>query len=186
MQRAVGLLSVLMTAWLCVTIPVALAQQIGPLQSPILTIDSDRLFSDSAFGQRVVQEFEAKGAELTAENRKIEQELTAEEKDLTEKRATMDAAEFRALADDFDEKVQLTRRTQDSKTRELNVALEGRRVVFLNAAAPILETLMRESGAAVILERRSIFLSANSIDITRAAVERLDEVLGDGVKPAKP
>ncbi|MFK7881920.1 OmpH family outer membrane protein [Roseobacter sp.] len=166
--------------WLCIAGSDAQAQRIGPIQSPILTIDSERLFSESAFGQRVVSEFEERGAELAAENRRIEEELSLEEKDLTEKRATMPAPEFRELADAFDEKVQVTRRTQDAKTRDLNVALEGRRVVFLNAAAPILEQLMREAGAAVILERRSIFLSSNAIDVTRTAIDRLDTVLGDG------
>lgn len=173
-------LTVLMSVWFLIVCNAAEAQRLGTLQSPILTIDSDRLFSESAFGKRVVEEFEARGAELSAENRQIEQALADEEKALTETRETMPAAEFRVLADAFDEKVQETRRTQDSKTRELNVALEGRRVVFLNAAGPILEALMRESGAAVILERRSIFLSSNAIDITGTAIERLDAVLGDG------
>lgn len=186
MRHAAGFLCVLLSVWFSVAANVAQAQRIGPVQSPILTIDSERLFTDSAFGQRVINEFEARGAELAAENRGIEEELSQEEKDLTEKRETMTASEFRVLADEFDEKVQATRQTQDSKTRELNVALEGRRVVFLNAAAPILEALMREAGAAVILERRSIFLSSNAIDITPNAIERLNTVLGDGSEVSSP
>ncbi|WP_298969699.1 OmpH family outer membrane protein [uncultured Roseobacter sp.] len=186
MAPAARLLTVLMAVWLCLGGGEALAQRVGPVQSPILTIDSDKLFSDSAFGQRTVEEFEARGAELAAENRRIEEELSAEEKELTDKRGTMTPAEFRVLADAFDEKVQSTRRRQDAKTRDLNVALEERRVVFLNAAAPVLEMLMREAGAAVIMERRSVFLSSNAIDITRTAVERLDAVLGDGSDVPRP
>ena len=154
----------------------------GPLrvESPILTIDTDRLYLESAFGQRTAQEIEERGAKLAAENRRIEADLTAEEKLLTERRSTMDPAAFRELANAFDEKVQGTRREQDAKTRALNQELDERRSVFLNAAGPILETLMREAGAAVVLERRSVFLSANAIDITQDAIARINTVLGDG------
>lgn len=162
------------------------AQDTGQVISPILTIDSDRLYSDSAYGKQTVREFEARGARLAAENRRIEEELTAEEKALTEQRSTLSPAEFRVLADAFDEKVQSFRRQQDAKTRDLNKALEESRVVFLNSAIPVLETLMREAGAGVVLERRSVFLSANAIDITQDAIERLDETLGDGAETPRP
>ncbi|MBW4708773.1 OmpH family outer membrane protein [Roseobacter sp. YSTF-M11] len=168
------------TVWLCGLSGGAHAQRLGPVQSPILTIDSERLFADSDYGKRTVEDFEARGADLAAENRRIEEELSAEERMLTDKRPTMAPKDFRVLADAFDEKVQSTRRQQDAKNRDLNLALEERRVVFLNAAAPVLEQLMREAGAAVVMERRSVFLSANAIDITREAIERLNEVLGDG------
>lgn len=150
------------------------------MQSPILTIDPERVFADSAFGQRTVEEFEARGAELAAENRRIEDDLEAEEQALTEQRPTMEPPAFRKLADAFDEKVQSTRRAQDAKTRDLNQAFEERRDVFLTAAAPVLEGLMREAGAAVIMEKRSVFLSSNAIDITGVAIDRLNAVLGDG------
>lgn len=149
----------------------------APIQSPILTIDSDRLFEESAFGKQTVTEFETLGAALAAENRRIEEALLVEERELTDLRPTIDPTEFRALADVFDEKVQETRRAQDTKGRELNAELEERRVVFLNAAVPILEQLMREAGAAIVLEQRSVFISSNAVDITQMAIERLDLVL---------
>ena len=153
---------------------------IGVIQSPILTIDSDRVFSESAFGLRVAAEIEAKSAELSAENRKIESDLEAEEKQLTIQRKAMTPEAFRELADAFDEKVQLSRRTQATKNRALNDLVDQEREVFLNAAGPVLEELMRDTGAAVILERRSVFVSANAIDITNEAIERLNASVGSG------
>lgn len=144
------------------------------MQSPILTIDSERLYAESDYGKQTTREIEALGAELTAENRRIEEELTAEERQLTEQRSTMTSVAFRELADAFDQKVEEIRAQQDAKTRDLNRRLEERQVAFLNVAAPVLEQLMREAGAAVILERRSVFLSANAIDITQTAINRLN------------
>jgi Skp family chaperone for outer membrane proteins len=157
-----------------------LAQQLGLPQGAILTISTDRTFAESRFGQRVAADVEAQSAVLAAENRRIESELIAEEKDLTERRPDMEAAAFRTLADAFDQKVQTTRVTQESKARALNQIADMARAEFLRVARPILEDLMRESGAGVILERSNVFLSANATDITDLAIERIDAAIGDG------
>lgn len=155
----------------------------GSIISPVLTIDSERVFLESAFGKRVAAEIEERGAGLAAENRQIEADLEAEELRLTELRATTPAEEFRALADAFDRKVQETRLAQAAKGRAINALLDQEREVFLTAAAPVLERLMRKADAAVILERRSVFVSANAIDITQMAIALLDETLGSGEAP---
>ena len=84
------------------------------------------------------------------------------------------------LANTFDQKVQTTRQEQAAKGRALNELLDQERDVFLTAAAPVLERLMREANAAVILERRSVFVSASAIEITDDAIALLDETLGSG------
>lgn len=155
------------------------AQQGGGV-TPILTIDSERLFLSSDFGKRVAREVETLGQELAAENRRIESDLAAKEQSLTDRRATMTPEEFRPLANAFDERVQETRRTQAAKSRALTELLDREREVFLEAAAPVLEMLMEEAGAIVVLERRTVFISANSSDITVAAVSRLNRTLGEG------
>lgn len=155
------------------------AQQLGLVQSPILTIESDRLFSDSAYGKRAAREIEAESAVLAAENRRIEAELTAEERALTDQRAELEAEAFRILADAFDEKVQGIRRAQETKARDLAQRGERRRVEFFRSARPVLENLMQESGASVILERSSVFLSSNVTDVTDLAITRIDRALED-------
>ena len=159
------------------------AQDANLRETAILTLEAERLFADSAFGLRVSREIEAESAVLAAENRQIEAELTAEEQDLTDRRPDMEADAFRVLADAFDEKVILIRREQDAKARELSQKLDQAQIDFLNAAQPILEQMMKEANAGVILERTSVFLSANTTDITDLAINRIDQVLGDGAKP---
>ena len=150
------------------------------VQSPILTIDSDRIFNESAFGLRVARDVEVQSSVLAAENRKIEAELEDEERRLTDQRSTLDTTAFRDLADAFDQKVQKTRAAQAAKGRSLSQMVDQERSLFLNAAGPVLEELMQDAGAAVILERLSVFVSANAIDITDEAIKRLDATLGSG------
>ncbi len=81
----------------------AVAQE--PPPDAVIVIDQERLFQDSLFGRRITAELEERSAELAAENRAIEAELIAEERDLTVRRSELEPEEFRALADAFDEKV---------------------------------------------------------------------------------
>ena len=162
---------------------VTMAQQLGLQETSILTVEAERLFAESAFGLRVSREIEAESAVLAAENRRIEAELTAEEQDLTDRRPSMEADAFRILADAFDEKVIQVRREQETKARELAQKLDQARIDFLNAVLPILERMMQEANAGVILERTSVFLSADVTDITDLAISRINQVLGDGTKP---
>jgi len=150
----------------------------GRVVSPILVIDFERLYIESALGRQVEEELNAKRRELAGEQRAIEAELEAEEKSLTDQRAELTPEQFRPLADAFDAKVQEIRRSRTVKIRELDVQLEKDRDTFVQAAKPILEQMMIESGAAVVLERRETFLSVNGIDITNEAIARLDQTLG--------
>lgn len=126
------------------------------------------------------------GEKLAAENNQIATDLEEEEKSLTERRSELTPDEFRKLADAFDEKVQKIRQEQAAKGRALNAVLDQEREVFLTAAAPVLESLMREAGAAVILDRRTVFVSASAVEITNDAIALLNETLGTGVDVTKP
>lgn len=174
-----ALAGAVLSAALTISLP-AHGQDIGVVQSPVLTLDTDRLFLNSAFGRRLAREVEAESVALAAENRRIEAELAAEEQKLTDQRADTEPDVFRDLANAFDEKVRRLRREQDNKARALNSGQEKEREEFLQVAAPILEELMQESGAAVVMDRRAVFLSLTAVDITDRAIERIDASIGDG------
>ncbi len=152
----------------------ASGQEALQFPSPILTLDQEALYNGSLAAERISEEIERRGDELAAENREIEARLVAEELELTEKRPTMDPEAFGQLADAFDEKVQRLRAEQDAKTRELQRLRDRERQTFLRRISPILGEIVRERGAVVVLDRRSVFLSAESIDITQEAIDRIN------------
>ena len=175
--------------WLAAAPPLSAQSQVpdfGLPESPVLVVDPNRLFAETAFGRRFSVELEQRRDALAAENRRIESELEAEEKALTEKRADTTAQEFRALADAFDAKVQRTRAEQENKASQLASEGENAQRRFLGAAAPVLEALMLESGAAVLLDKRSAILSADAVDVTEEAVRRIDAAIGDGSGTTPP
>lgn len=166
---------------LALALPVtAGAQTLGRVISPILTIDRDRLFSESAFGQRVSRELEAASSAMAAETRRIEAALEEEERTLTEQRATLEPEEFRELARAFDEKVQSLRIERETAEDNLRRQIEAAQGDFFERIGPILGAIVRERGAVLIVDRRAILLTAADIDITDEAIARSDAVLGDG------
>ncbi len=162
------------------SVPPAAAQDLGRIVSPILVIDSERLFTDSAFGRRVSATLEAERTRLEAETRAIEAALEAEELALTEKRPSLTAEEFRALADAFDAKVQNLREEREAAQQQFVQKLEAERQAFFQEVGPILFTLGQELGAVAILDHRVVVLPLADIDVTALAIERVDGVLGGG------
>jgi len=158
----------------------------GLVQTPILTIDQDRLFEGTLWGKRAAGRIEASSAALAAENRRIEADLTAEEQALTDKRPTLPADEFRKLADDFDARVTEFRRTQDGKARVIARLHDAERQAFFQAALPVMAEVLRGHGAIAVLDNRAIFLAADAIDATDEMIARIDAELGPGADVAAP
>ena len=155
----------------------------GSVISAVLVVDTDRLWQRSAFGRRAKAEHEQRLSELEAENLAANETLAAEEQTLTTQRAETEAEEFRQLADNFDQKVQQTRTTQLEKNRSLLNRFEQEQEAFFRAATPVFEQIMLDSGAAVILERRSVLFGDPRVDITDQAIALLDEIIGTGATP---
>ena len=160
------------------------AQDLGVPLSPVLVINSDQVFLSSQAGQKIDADLEDKLQALVTENRAIESDLSAEELDLTRKRDGMDPAEFRTLANAFDEKVQKIRAAQDAKQRDLQQFRDQENQSFIQTITPILSDISRERGALLVLERRNVILSADTIDITQEAIDRINKAMQNQSSPA--
>ncbi|MBC2835307.1 OmpH family outer membrane protein [Paragemmobacter straminiformis] len=183
-DRRLCLATILMAALSAGALPApGLAQEAAAasqIQSPILTIDRDRLYAETMYGKAVEARFKADSDALIAENLRLEQALETEERDLTDRRNTLPAAEFKALAAAFDAKAESIRTAQQAKSRAIGKKREGEQQRFLEAAIPVIGSLMRESGAAAVFDKQMIIVSLRAVDITDAAVARVDAVLGSG------
>jgi Skp family chaperone for outer membrane proteins len=172
--RASLALSLAVAAFGQVAVP-ALGQDVP--QGSILTIDQERLFAETEFGKSVIRREEAAARALEAENARIEAELIAEEQELTDRRPTLSAEEFSALAAAFDAKVVRIRSAQDAKARELSRVRDTDRQDFVRTTIPVLGDLLIEKKAVAIIDKSAIILSLTAIDVTDAAVDKVDAAL---------
>ena len=166
----------------------ARAQQLGVLQTPIVTVDQERLFRQSAYGKAKLAQLETESKALAAENRKIESGLVAEELALTKERPTMEKSAFKKKAAAFDTKVVAIRKAQDGKARALTSRREETQKSFFKEVLPVLTDIVHAHGAVVVLQSRAVVLSADQIDITDEAIAQIDARLmppaPDAAEPA--
>ena len=168
----------LVLVWLLLALP-ASAQQTSP---PVLIIDSERIFAETLYGQRIDRDLTAQAEELQAENDRIVESLTLEERSLTIRRPDMTPEEFRAESSAFDTKVQEVRRIRDAKLIELQLAGSEARSEFERRVQGIIANIMIDRGAAIVMEQRNVILSVRAANITDDAIVRIDAELGDGAQ----
>jgi Skp family chaperone for outer membrane proteins len=115
----------------------------------------------------------------------LQQELAAEEADLVELRSATEngLAErdvFDARVAEFDQKVRAAR----SMARDSASAMESRyrtaRETLRGEMGPILDALIVERGAMVVIDARSTLRAVAAVDATDALIERLDAVFPEG------
>jgi Skp family chaperone for outer membrane proteins len=108
--------------------------------------------------------FEEEEAELTALRERVD-------------RGEIDRQSFDERVQDFDRRVRAARQ----RAQEQSVAFQNRFAQAFAAlekeAAPVIDTLMRERGAAVALDRRTALVVAPGADITDEVIAELDRAL---------
>lgn len=143
----------------------------------ILILDFERFYASSAFSRRVNEEISAETVAIQAENDRIVAELLAEEKELTVLRGSLSADAFQDMAEAFDQKVTTLRAEPLEKERDLIRRQTEAQRVFLQAAQPILQKILAETGAAAIVDRRNTIMHISAFDITNLAIARTDDAL---------
>lgn len=184
-ERAVAwLLGLVVAVALCGSAGAQDASAIG--SSPILVIDQNRLFLESAFGKASIARERAFLGALEEENKRIEAELVAEEQALTELRNSLSAAEFSARADAFDKKVEQIRSEQDNKSLGLSEQRDADRRAFVQAVGPIVAALLAEREAVAILDKSTVILALSAIDVTDEAIAKVDAALAVAAPTVTP
>lgn len=179
-----ALARVLVVAVLGVWAPVSIVAQTTtqPVAQPsiVAVLEVDRMFSESLWGQRVATEIQAAVTELEAQNLQLETDLAVEEAALTEMRVSTEPAEFAALADAFDEKVRAIRQATENKVAALNQSQQTEFNRFRTLSEPVLIEVAAEMNASVILDKRSVYLALDGVDITDRVISRIDSTFGGG------
>lgn len=145
---------------------------ISPL--PYRILDQDRFLRGSQLGQQILARVRAAEARLQADNQTLFDQLAAEERALTEARATLSAEEFRAQADAFDARVETIRMQRAQISQQLSQWSEGEAQRFYDAALPVLVQLMNDEGILALFRPETVILGSDILDMTDAAIARLD------------
>lgn len=175
--------AVTLTMALSAGIAGAAAAQTPPKPAPtagtpapvILVIDRNAILRASKVGQNIVQQVQGYTQAAEKEFKNTAQQLRGQEQQLQQQVAILapdvkakKIRAFQAQQQAFQQKVQ---------TRQAQIqggVIQARQQVEA-ALGPILQSLMQERHANLLLDRNAIVLGTVNIDITAAAVQRLDQ-----------
>lgn len=150
------------------------------IPSPIMVVDFERIFGETQYGRRIAEEISAERERVQAENDRIAEELLAEESALTQARSTMDAEAFRLAAAAFDERAQSVRASREAEQTRLVELRDNARAQFVERIQPLISAMMLQRGAVVTMDRRAVIQAIGGANATDAAIEMIDNRLGDG------
>lgn len=141
---------------------------------PFLYLNQERVLTGSERGRALLADEEAARDALRAEARRIEAAFEAEERQLTDQRATLDPAEFRARSNDFDARVVKARADQDARAAALAQEFDQTRRRFYADVAPILVGVMERAGALAIFDETTVLIADQSLNVTDDVIAAID------------
>ncbi len=156
------------------------AQDTSAPQSPILVIDFERVFLETAYGQRIEAELSAEGERVQAELDRLANELLAEESALTDARGSMEPEAFRTAAEAFNERAQTMRARGGEEQNRLLALEQAERARFNERIQPLISDMIAERGAFVAVDRRAVILALPGANATEAVIRQINLTLGDG------
>ena len=160
-------------------LPTAAFAQAAAAQTSIIVVDMDRVGADSAAGKSGQTQLKAKVDSLQARGKSLADQLRSEEETLLKARQanTMAPEAFQAKVKELQTKQNNARTELGNRENELQRSQAAVRQQIFNAVGPIIQAVMRERGASIVLTRDAALAVAPTLDVTAEVIRRLDAAL---------
>ena len=140
-------------------------------------IDINRVLTESKASKDASIQIEK--IQKTVEEKANDKDLSiiAEREKLIEQQSVMAPEAFEVKVADFEKKVQSHQLERQDEFRKLDKMVQDARSEILELVKPILKDYSNELGITIILEKNSVILSADSMDMTDEVIKRLNKKL---------
>ena len=146
-------------------------------ETNIGVVNLNYILSDSDAAVDAAKQIENYAKQIEEEIKKSDQSLIDEQNVLIESQQIMAPAAFDEKRKEYESKVQNYNITRQEKLMSIDRILAESRNEVLNALKPILEEISNEKGITILLEKNSVLLNAESMDITEEALKILNKKL---------
>lgn len=168
--------------------------QSAPSNIGVIYVDSNALYTESKAGKDVASQIAALKKSMEDDLGKKAEKLQIEQKQLEGQQSMLSQEAWQAKVRQAQEKQMGLQREADDKQRQLQSAIQSARGKIWQAAGPVLDQLLKEKQAAIVLERMVVLRGTTDIDVTATALDRLNQKLpalkidvpAAGSKPAAP
>ena len=140
-------------------------------------IDINKILAEANAAVEAAEEIEKIAIEIENEIKSSDEEIIKEQNLLIESQSIMAPEAFEAKRIEYESKIQFYNSERQSKLMKIDELIAISRNDILNAIKPILEEISNEKGITIILEKTSIMLNAEKMDITNEVLKKLNKSL---------
>jgi len=158
----------------------AVAQTPPPAaQAAILIVDMERLGAESAAGKSGAQQLQSKAQAVQARAKQLGDSLNAEVDAVRRQQQTnaMAPEALQAKERELNQKQNTYRQEIANREQDLARSQAYVREQIFGAVGPIIQQVMRERGASVVVAREAALAFNQALDVTSEVVRRLDTAL---------
>ena len=143
----------------------------------LAVIDLNYILSEAKAAKDAAKQIEEIAINIENEIKKSDEDIINEQNKLIESQAIMAPESFEKKREEYEKKVQNYNLKRQEKLMSIDLLVSESRNEVLNTLKPILEEISNEKGITVLLEKNSVLLNAESMDITKDALIILNKEL---------
>ncbi len=143
----------------------------------IAVLDLNKVLVESKAAKKAAEEIDEIAKEIEDNLKISDEELIIEQNKLIEAQTIMAPEAFEAKRKEYEEKVQNYSITRQNKLISVDRLIESSRNNILDNLKPILEEISEKKGITVLLEKSTVLLNAETMDITDEVIKALNKEL---------
>ena len=143
----------------------------------ILFLDRGTVLRQSKVGKDMYAQVEALAKKMEADFAPENKKLQADVQALQQQASVMTPEARNAKVKDLETRRQAFQKKVQDRQASIQTGLANSRTAVEKALAPILEKIMVERGANLLLDRGLVVLGATDLDVTASVIQRLDTSL---------
>ena len=156
----------------------ALPSKAENLTSPVIGIvDVPRALKDSKAWKGVRPEIDRMRSEFQKSVKVQEQRLRKAEQELARQRAVLAPEAFAEKRRAFSQEARKVQANVQTRRRQLDRAVNGTKNEILKNLIVVAKEVAEAKKLKILLEKRLVFISVTSLDLTKEIIERLDKKL---------
>ncbi len=146
----------------------------------VIVIDQARIMRDSAGGQDIQTKLQAIGAQMQTELQPEAQALETEGQSIEARTANMTReavaqdATLRGQIEAYARKVQAFQQKRQVRAQELQLTERAAWAQFFQELEPVLQEVVDESGAQLLVDRSNTIFATPAIDKSEAVIEKMN------------
>lgn len=138
-------------------------------------IDLNRILAESDAAVMAAKQIEEIATDIQNEIADSDKAIIDEQNQLIESQAIMAPEAFESKRKDYENKVDNYNSERQLKLIRIDELIAESRSNVLNALKPILEEISNEKGITILLEKGSVMLNADKMDITNEVLKKLNK-----------